>query len=82
MKRWFVFFHKQGDALKTPQPRPDQQDEQLRETFLQELKQLMQRPDVYIWFADESGFEGDCPSPQSLGQKGIKNPRNPKLICA
>jgi transposase len=35
------FFHKQGYALKTPQPWPDKQDEQLRESFLQELKQLM-----------------------------------------
>jgi len=32
------FFHKQGYALKTPQPWPDKQDEQLRETFLQQLK--------------------------------------------
>ena len=38
------FFHKQGYALKTPQPWPDKQDEQLRETFLQELKQLMAQP--------------------------------------
>jgi transposase len=30
------FFHKQGYALKTPQPWPDKQDEQLRETFLHE----------------------------------------------
>ena len=52
------FFHKQGYALKTPQPWPDKQDEQLRETFLQELKQLMEQPHVDIWFADESGFEG------------------------
>ena len=31
------FFHKQGYALKTPQPWPDKQDEQLREAFLQRL---------------------------------------------
>ena len=34
------FFHKQGDALKTPQPWPDKQDEQLHDTFLQQLKKL------------------------------------------
>ncbi len=34
------FFHKQGDALKMPQPWPDKQDEQLREAFLQKLEQL------------------------------------------
>jgi hypothetical protein len=40
------FFHKQGFALKTPQPWPDEQDEQLREAFLQKLEQLFNRPDV------------------------------------
>jgi len=58
------FFHKQGFALKTPQSWPDMQDEQLREAFLLELQQLFERPDVDIWFADESGFEGD-PRPLS-----------------
>jgi len=29
------FFHKQAYALKTPQPWPDKQNEQLREVFLQ-----------------------------------------------
>ena len=62
------FFHKQGYALKTAQPWPDKQDEQLRETFLQKLKQLMDQPNVEIWFADESGFEGD-PRPRSLGTR-------------
>jgi transposase len=40
-------------------PWPDKQDEQLREAFLQKLEQLFNRRDVDIWFADESGFEGD-----------------------
>jgi hypothetical protein len=66
------FFHKQGYALKTPQPWPDKQDEQLRETFLQELKQLMDRPDVDIWFADESGFEGDPRPRKRWDKKGRK----------
>jgi hypothetical protein len=39
------FFHKQGYALKTPQPWPDKQDEQLREAFLQRLQQLLKRRD-------------------------------------
>ena len=66
------FFHKQGDALKTSQPWPDKQDEQLRETFLQELKQQMHRPDVDIWFADESGFEGDPGPRKRWDKKGRK----------
>ena len=51
------FFHKQGFALKTPQPWPDKQDEQLREKFLQwifglqmsqVLKEILAREDVGI----------------------------------
>jgi len=34
-----------GYALKTPQPWPDKQDQQLREAFLQRLQQLFKRPD-------------------------------------
>jgi len=66
------FFHKQGYALKTPQPWSDKQDEQLRETFLQELKQLMDQSDVDIWFADESGFEGDPRPRKRWDKKGTK----------
>jgi transposase len=66
------FFHKQGYALKTPQPWPDKQDEQLRETFLQQLKQLMDQPHVDIWFADESGFEGDPRPRKRWDKKGSK----------
>ena len=66
------FFHKQGYALKTPQPWPDKQDQQLRETFLQELQQLFNQPDVDIWFADESGFEGDPRPRKRWDKKGSK----------
>ena len=66
------FFHKQGFALKTPQPWPDKQDEQLREAFLVELQQLFEQPDVDIWFADESGFEGDPRPRKRWDKKGRK----------
>jgi transposase len=66
------FFHKQGFALKTPQPWPDMQDEQLREAFLAELQQLFERPEVDIWFADESGFEGDPRPRKRWDKKGRK----------
>ena len=66
------FFHKQGYALKTPQPWPDKQDEQLREVFQQELKQLLQQPEVDVWFADESGFEGDPRPRKRWDKKGRK----------
>jgi transposase len=44
----------------------------LRETFLQELKQLMGQTDVDIWFADESGFEGDPRPRKRWDKKGSK----------
>lgn len=66
------FFHKQGYALKTPQPWPDKQDEQLREVFLQELNQLLEQPGVDVWFADESGFEGDPRPRKRWDKKGRK----------
>jgi len=34
-----------GSALKTPQPWPHKQDEQLPEAFLQRLEQLLKPPD-------------------------------------
>jgi hypothetical protein len=36
-----LLFDQKGYALKTPQPWPDKQDEQLQEAFLQRLKQLL-----------------------------------------
>lgn len=66
------FFHKQGYALKMPQPWPDKQDEQLRKTFLNELNQLLKQSDVDIWFADESGFEGDPRPRKRWDKKGRK----------
>lgn len=66
------FFHRQGFALKTPQPWPDKQNEQLREEFLKELEQLYSDDDVDIWFADESGFEGDPRPRKRWDKKGRK----------
>jgi len=66
------FFHKQGYALKTPQPWPDKQDERLRDAFLQGLKQLLEQPEVDVWFADESGFEGDPRPRKRWDKKGRK----------
>jgi transposase len=66
------FFHRQGFALKTPQPWSDKQDQQLREAFLVELEQLYNQPDVDVWFADESGFEGDPRPRKRWDKKGRK----------
>lgn len=66
------FFHRQGFALKVPQPWPDRQDEILREAFRQQLQDLSQDPDVELWFADESGFEGDPRPRRRWDKKGQK----------
>jgi transposase len=66
------FFHKQGFALKTPQPWPDKQDEQLRQAFIHDFNALIKQPDVDIWFADESGFEGDPRPRRRWDKKGRK----------
>ena len=44
----------------------------VREAFLQKLEQLFNRPDVDIWFADESGFEGDPRPRKRWDKKGRK----------
>jgi transposase len=71
------FFHKQGFALKTPQPWPDKQDEQLREKFMKDLEYLYNQPDVDVWFADESGFDGD-PRPRKRWDKKGRKTRSTK----
>ena len=66
------FFHQEGFALKVPQPWPDRQDEQKRKAYREELKKLCQQSDVDIWFADESGFEGNPRPRQRWDRKGRK----------
>jgi len=66
------FFHRQGFALKVPQPWPDRQDEAQRNTFRQQLKDLCEDPNVDLWFADESGFEGDPRPRRRWDRKGHK----------
>lgn len=66
------FFHRQGFSLKVPRPYSDRQDEAQREAFLEKLEQLYQQDNVEIWFADESGFEGDPRPRRRWDRKGKK----------
>jgi transposase len=66
------FFHRQGFVRKVPQPWPDRQDEILREQFIAELEQLWRDENTDVWFADESGFEGDPRPRQRWDRKGNK----------
>jgi hypothetical protein len=66
------FFHREGFALKIPQPWPDRQDEKKRAVFLKELEALYNNPAIDIWFQDESGFEGDPRPRRRWDKKGNK----------
>lgn len=66
------FFHEKGFSLKVPRPRRDRQDEEKREIFRKEMKELCQNPDIDIWFADESGFEGESRPRRCWDKKGSK----------
>jgi transposase len=54
--RWL---HELDYHLRVPRPWPERQDEQARKDFKDLLGELLEDPQVQLWFADESGFEGD-----------------------
>jgi hypothetical protein len=54
-------------------PLPNRQDEKQREVFRRQLQKLCQQAEVDIWFADESGFEGDPQPRRRWNRKGHKS---------
>lgn len=68
------FFHERHLALKVPQPWPDRQDEQQRRAFCAQLEMLLADETVELWFADETGIEGD-PRPRQRWAVVGTNPR-------
>lgn len=66
------FLHEQNYRLRVPQPWPDRQDEQRRRAFCEHLKRLIEDPAVEIWFADQSGFEGDPRPRRRWAKRGAK----------
>jgi len=67
------FLHKNDYRLKVPQPWPDCQDEKRRQEFCERLKALVADPKIEVWFADESGFEGDPRPRRQWFKRGVKN---------
>lgn len=65
-------FHREGYALKVPQPWPDRQDEEARKAFVAGLKVWMADNGIELWFCDESGFEGDPRPRRRWAKKGEK----------
>jgi len=53
------YLHEEDFRLKVPRPWPEGADEQRRQTFVENLKELAADPAVELWFSDECGVEGD-----------------------
>lgn len=58
--------------LKVPQPWPDRQDEQKRKAFIEQIRNLLVDMDVELWYADETGIEGDPRPRRRWAKKGSK----------
>jgi len=68
------FFHEKSFSLKVPQPWPNRQNEVEREAFREKLRSLDANQDIEIWFADETGVEGE-PKPRRHWAKIGSKPR-------
>ncbi len=64
--------HEKNFVFKVPQPWPDRQDEERREAYLQELRQLLSDPECDLWYGDETGIEGEPKPRRRLAPKGSK----------
>jgi transposase len=53
------YLHEQDYKLKVPRPWPLNQDEQARQAFCEKLQLWQAEETVELWFADETGIEGD-----------------------
>lgn len=67
--RWL---HEQNFRLKVPQPWPDRQDEAQRQEFVRELRRWLSDEQIELWFADETGIEGDPRPRRRWAKKGDK----------
>jgi len=66
------FFHEQGYSLQVPRPWPDRQDEELRKTFISKLRKLHEDQTIELWYADETGVDGDPKPKRRWAPKGSK----------
>ena len=65
--RWL---HELDYHLRVPRPWPERQNEQERKEFKECLGRLLEDRQVQLWFADESGVEGDPRPRQRWSQPG------------
>lgn len=67
--RWL---HENNFRLKVPQPWPDRQDEVLRNAFIDRLKSHLDDERIELWYADETGIEGDPRPRRRWAERGKK----------
>lgn len=70
--RWL---HDQNYRQRIPRPWPDRQDEKQRQVHLEKLAEWMLDDQIELWYADESGFEGDPRPRKRWVQRGSKPTR-------
>ena len=67
--RWM---HDKNYRLKVPQPWSDRQNEELRNAFINNLRELLTDEQVELWYGDEMGVEGDPRPRRRWAKKGEK----------
>jgi transposase len=67
--RWL---HDQNFRLKVPQPWPDRQDEDARRAFVEQVAAWLSDDQVELWYADETGIEGDPRPRRRWAERGKK----------
>ena len=67
--RWL---HDNNFRLKVPQPWPDRQDETLRKAFIDRLQTWLADEQIDLWYADETGIEGDPRPRRRWAERGVK----------
>ena len=72
------YMHEHDLTRVVPRPWPDRQDPEKREQYLKEIEVLKQDESVELWFADETGIEGD-PRPRKVWVKKGTRPIHPYL---
>jgi transposase len=71
------FLHEQKFSLQRPRPWSNRQDPAARAAFVQQVDTWLTDIEVDLWFADESGFEGD-PRPRTRWAQVGSAPRRVK----
>lgn len=67
--RWL---HDNNFRLKVPQPWSDRQDEILRKAFIDRLRMWLSDERIELWYADETGIEGDPRPRRRWAERGKK----------